>query len=393
MHVIYISYKAESWHIHLACCYWRIITFLIPFRGTNKDSCRITMVTSTMFLANSSVSSVFREDTELSSVSVLAVFATGLVIKVIVFIVGTTANSSVLILFWKLPRLRTWENAFHMNLAVFDIFACALVIPINLLAESGLLTLSTSQVVHCSLLRLYVLPTLGTLVCVTQVALMRAYRLANPTAVIARIFIKCQVVFPWVLGILSFIATLFISDEKPFLDYCNYLPQRMPVTFSFSRMYIYVYVICTFLSLSLLVLYIHITKVIHKRRQIYPVAYPLPQAPQNQRSSVYFVSSVYDSHVEPAANGTEETRLERERIEKEFRMITSSLILLSVHAFSMIVPSAILFSRPANSTDRMDQLCIALTFIQNATNPFIYCFGNKYVFKDGIKQFMCKSCT
>ena len=109
---------------------------------------------------------------------------------------GLIGNTLVLVLFCRLKRLKTWDNAFTINLAVGDltnsIAAIALVFSPELL---------TARIISCHSLSVMQVCRIANSVCLQEIALLRYWRVHKQGRIIKKSVFVTGLLIPWTVGI------------------------------------------------------------------------------------------------------------------------------------------------------------------------------------------------
>ena len=109
---------------------------------------------------------------------------------------GLIGNTLVLVLFCRLKRLKAWDNAFTINLAVGDltnsIAAIALVFSPEFL---------TARIISCHSLSVMQVCRIANFVCLQEIALLRYWRVHKQGRIIKKSVFVTGLLIPWTLGI------------------------------------------------------------------------------------------------------------------------------------------------------------------------------------------------
>ena len=135
---------------------------------------------------------------------------------------GFTGNVAVFLVFRRSWRLRTWENAFHLNIATINLFMCTLQAPTVLfLLWDDNVTSPTYQTL-CTFSQAGLLGLLGILVSHMQISVLRCIKVYHPSHVPKRRPIVCALVIPWFVGLVTTIQTYITESGILFVDTCDY---------------------------------------------------------------------------------------------------------------------------------------------------------------------------
>lgn len=132
------------------------------------------------------------------------------VLRVLAIILGSFGNISVFLIFLRTKRLQTWANAFHVNLAVFDLMMCALVSPMGLVADWSHFLGFNLLSLHCYKRNLAALVATGNILTLAQIASLRCNGLHYPDKPISKRNVLPSIVLSWVVGVIAIILS-FLS--------------------------------------------------------------------------------------------------------------------------------------------------------------------------------------
>ena len=125
-------------------------------------------------------------------------------------IVGLSGNSLVLIMFYRLKRLKTWDNAFTINLAVGDLTSSVAAVALVFSPE-----FLTARITSCHLLGLIQGCRLANFLVLQEIALLRYWRVHRPGRIINKSVFVTGLVIPWIVGIAyRFIVISQVKDYQ-----------------------------------------------------------------------------------------------------------------------------------------------------------------------------------
>ena len=135
---------------------------------------------------------------------------------------GFTGNIAVFLVFRRAWRLRTWENAFHLNIATINLFMCTLQAPTVLfLLWDDNVTSPTYQTL-CTFSQAGLLGLIGILVSHTQISVLRCVKVYRPCHVPEKRLIVGALVIPWFVGLVTTIQMYVTESGILFVDTCDY---------------------------------------------------------------------------------------------------------------------------------------------------------------------------
>ena len=122
-------------------------------------------------------------------------------------VAGLIGNSLVLVLFLRLKRLKTWDNAFNINMAVSNLISSVASIALPFTPE-----FPTARVMSCHYLR--VMQLCGTVIYISliEIAVLRYWRVNRPGRNIRMSIFLMGLVVPWSSAICIVIVSLIHGD-------------------------------------------------------------------------------------------------------------------------------------------------------------------------------------
>ena len=111
-------------------------------------------------------------------------------------IAGLIGNSLVLVMFCRLKRLKTWDNAFTINLAVGDLTSSVAAIALVFSPEFFM-----ARVISCHSIGAMQVCRIANFLCLQEIALLRYWRVLRPADIINKSVFITGLVIPWVVGI------------------------------------------------------------------------------------------------------------------------------------------------------------------------------------------------
>ena len=300
--------------------------------------------------------------------------------RVLVMVLGTVGNVTAIVLIPRNPRLRTWENSFHFMLCVVDLCNSVVSVPAGI-AET-VWSDHINPVFLCTQKRLYAYSNLVSLVVLSDIAVLRCYRVRNETKVIPKIVFIVGVIVQ-VSSPLSVIFAAVFAPGKVTASTCLYLYSPMNGTEVLNQrggerfglfVGFAVMVICFLKVLvSYVVLICHIRQV---KRRVH--AQP-PSTDTTQNPVVSFVmatfgdTSRYDSELQ-------NMEAERRAIRYARKISINSGIVLAIFICSFLpifTVRMIDYFNVANVSEEIKSLLSAFASTSSCMNPYFYTLQNE----------------
>lgn len=181
------------------------------------------------------------------------------IILSLTIVLGFAGNLTVFLVFKHSWRLRTWENAFHLNIAAINIFMCTLQAPTILFLLWDDNTTSTVYQVLCTFSQAGLLGLLGILVSHSQISILRCIKVYNPCHMPKKRLIVGALIIPWIAGFIITIQMYATETGILFVDTCRY-KHLVKDTSVFYTMIIVVLTSCVVLIISYGMIFIKLRK-------------------------------------------------------------------------------------------------------------------------------------
>ena len=292
-------------------------------------------------------------------------------------IVGLSGNSLVLILFYRLKRLKTWDNAFTINLAVGDLTSS--VAAVALVSSPEFLT---ARIISCHLLGLMQGCRLANFLVLQEIALLRYWRVHRPGRIINKSVFVTGLVIPWIVGIAyRFIVISQVKDYQS-VSHCVEYSLQLEYTNTWPRLTIIPLLIVEG-TVVMTTCYMKIMIYYRRRCRVHvqTIAAVQTGTAMESTSGWHFVQRMHAFY--------------RNQINEDQRVVINSLLVVGVFYMTAIpIVVLILFCRSGiiNTFPGIDYISLLMTF-SCAVNPILYSMRSKY-FRQGLKRlFHIKSNT
>ena len=130
-------------------------------------------------------------------------------------ILGLIGNSLVLLLFCHLKRVKTWDNAFNINLAVGDLTSSVAAIALVFTPK-----FPTARIISCYSLRVMQWCRLANFMFMQKISLQRYWRVHKPGRIIKKCVFVMGIVIPWTVGIAPMSIALTYMQDQLSASYC-----------------------------------------------------------------------------------------------------------------------------------------------------------------------------
>ena len=135
---------------------------------------------------------------------------------------GFVGNIAVFLVFKSSWRLRTWENALHLNIATINLFMCTLQAPTILFLMWNDNVESPVYQGLCTFSQAGLLGFVGILVSHAQISILRCMKVYNPCHVPKKHIIISTLMIPWIAGLFVTVQTFVTESGILFVDTCHY---------------------------------------------------------------------------------------------------------------------------------------------------------------------------
>ena len=135
---------------------------------------------------------------------------------------GFVGNVAVFLVFRRSWRLRTWENAFHLNIATINLFMCTLQAPTILFLMWNDNTTSPVYRGLCTFSQAGLLGFVEILVSHAQISILRCHKVFHPCHVPNKCIIISTLIIPWIAGLLVTIQTFVTDSGIMFAEKCRH---------------------------------------------------------------------------------------------------------------------------------------------------------------------------
>ena len=285
-------------------------------------------------------------------------------------IAGLIGNGLVLILFYRLKRLKTWDNAFTINLAVGDLMSSVAAIALAFSPEFHI-----ARIISCHSLSVMQCCRLANFLVLQEIALLRYWRVHRPGRIINKSVFVTGLVIPWIVGIAyRFIVISQVKDYES-VSHCVEYSLQLEYTNSWFRLKMTPLVIVVG-TVVMTTCYMKI--MIYYRRQcrvhVQTIAALQTGTATESTSGWHFVQRMHEFY--------------RNQIDEDKRVVINSLLV--VGAFYMTcIPLTVLIMCCRNGIIRntspvIDYIALLMTF-SCAVNPALYSMRSKY-FRQGLKR-------
>ena len=134
---------------------------------------------------------------------------------------GLIGNSLVLILFYRLKRLKTWDNSFTVTLAAGDLMSSVAAVALALSPEFHI-----ARIISCHSLSVMQGCRFVTFLVLQEIAVLRYWRVHRPGHIISKSVFLTGLVVPWNVGIVSRFSVLSRVKDYQSVSHCveNILP-------------------------------------------------------------------------------------------------------------------------------------------------------------------------
>ena len=285
-------------------------------------------------------------------------------------IVGLSGNSLVLILFYRLKRLKTWDNAFTINLAVGDLTSSVAAFALVFSPE-----FLRARIISCHLLGLMQGCRLANFLVLQEIALLRYWRVHRPGRIINKSVFVTGLVIPWVVGIAYRFIVISQAKDYQNVSHCVEYALQLEYTNSWPRLTIVPLLIAVG-TVVMTTCYMKIMIYYRRRCRVHAqtVATVQTGTAAESTSGWHFVQRMHEFY--------------RNQINEDERVVINSLLV--VGAFYMTtIPVMVLIiccrSGMIKTFPAVDYISLLMTF-SCAVNPVLYSLRSKY-FRHGLKRF------
>ena len=281
---------------------------------------------------------------------------------------GLIGNTLVLVLFCRLKRLKTWDNAFTINLAVGDltnsIAAIALVFSPEFL---------TARIISCHSLSVMQVCRIANFVCLQEIALLRYRRVHKPGRIIKKSVFVTGLLIPWTVGIAFRSIALGRTPDYHGVSQCVENTLQLGYSKSWPRM---VYPLLGIVGIVVMTTcYMKIMRYYKRRCRVHvqTIAAVQTGTATENNSGRQFVQQMSEFY--------------RRQINEDKRIVMNSLLVFS--SFCMInIPHLVLLTccrvGVINTFPAIEYMSLIVTF-GCAVNPVLYSMRSTY-FRQGLKR-------
>ena len=286
-------------------------------------------------------------------------------------IAGLIGNSLVLILFYRLKRLKTWDNAFTINLAVGDltssVAAVAMVFTPEFLTARIISCYSLSVMQGCRLVNFLVLQ---------EIALLRYWRVHRPGRIINKSLFVTGLVIPWTVGIAYRFIVISQVEDYQIVSHCVGNALQLEYTNSWPRLTITPLLI---VGGTVVMTTCYMKIMIYYRRRcrvhVQTIAAVQTGTAAESTSGWHFVKRMHEFY--------------RNQINEDTRVVLSSLLVVGVFYMACIPLTVLIMCCRSgiirNTSPVIGYISLLMTF-NCAVNPALYSMRSKY-FRQGLKRF------
>ena len=157
--------------------------------------------------------------------TILLYYGSGIICTLILSLtipLGFAGNFAVFLVFKRSWRLRTWENAFHLNIATINLFMCTLQAPTILFLMWNDDVKSPAYQGLCTFSQAGLLGFVGILVSHAQISVLRCMKVYNPCHVPNKQIIISTLMIPWIAGLFITVQTFITESGILFVNTCHY---------------------------------------------------------------------------------------------------------------------------------------------------------------------------
>ena len=288
---------------------------------------------------------------------------------------GLIGNSLVLLLFCRLKRLKTWDNAFTINLAIGDLASSVTAIALAFTPE-----FPTARLISCHSLSVMQWCRLANFMFMQEIALLRYWRVHRPGRIIKKWVFVVGIVIPWTVGIVFMnIKSIKLSHIKEHhsVSYCVARAVSLGNTNSWSSLTIGLLVtavgtvVTTTCYAKIMIYYRHRCRV-----HIQSIAAVQIRTSTENNSGQQFVQRMDEFY--------------RSQINEDKRVVMNSFLV--VGAFCMTnIPNVVMlmcfrFGMIKDIFPTIEYVSLLNTF-SCAVNPVLYSIRSKY-FREGLKRLL-----
>ena len=284
-------------------------------------------------------------------------------------IAGLIGNTLVLALFCRLKRLKTWDNAFTVNLAVSDLTSSVAAVALVFSPE-----FLTARIIICHSLGVIQVCRIVNFLCLQEIALLRYWRVHKAGRIIKKSIFVTGLVIPWIVGITLRSRVLIYNKDYHGVSECVENALQLGYIKSWpSRM---LYAILTVVgTVVMTIFYTKIMRYYRRRCRVHvqTIAAVQTGTTMENNSGRQFVQRMHEFY--------------RSQIDEDKRVVMNSLLV--VGAFYMInTPHSILVmccrNGIINTFPAFEYMSLLMTF-SCAVNPVLYSMRSTY-FRQGLKQ-------
>ena len=303
--------------------------------------------------------------------------------RALVMVLGIVGNVAAIVLIPRVPQLRTWENAFHVILCVVDLCTSAVSVPVGI--AEALLPGQLIPVITCMQRGLYSFCTLANLVILSDIAVLRCFRVRNETKVIPKQVFIVGVILQVSAPLLVTVPSLFVPDKVSF-KLCPHLHEHIAlngteVSSAQQEQFgaLLVVALVTICSVKIVASYVLLLRYIHQvNRQVHIQPPTVNNVSTAQNQSISFVMATFR---EASRHDTEFQNMESERraiqYARKICINISIVLLIFVCSFlPMLIVRMLDYFEVAHVSDEMKSLLTAFAYTSSYTNPYFYTLQN-----------------
>ena len=294
---------------------------------------------------------------------------------------GFVGNVAVFLVFRRSWRLRTWENAFHLNIATINLFMCTLQAPTILFLMWNDNVASPAYHGLCTFSQAGLLGFVGILVSHAQISVLRCMKVYNPCHVPNKCIIVSTLIIPWIAGFLVTVQTFVTDSGILFAEKCRY-KHFVKETCVFYTMIIVLLMSCIVLvtSYSLIFAKLRTQRKVITSRDVFTIT-------QNCNRSTRVIYPTFPNHVNNACP-MQTTMFGNTAIR---HMVGSSVALLIMFLVTAMPPliALIVFQRMFLSHS-VTSVIYSFTYFAYILSPLVYTFRNRE-FKQTLRSLVKRS--
>ena len=282
---------------------------------------------------------------------------------------GLIGNSLVLILFYRLKRLKTWDNSFTVTLAAGDLMSSVAAVALALSPEFHI-----ARIISCHSLSVMQGCRLANFLVLQEIALLRYWRVHKPGRIIKKSVFITGLVIPWTVVIVSRLIVLGHLKDYQSKSHCMENVLLLQYTKFWPRV--------TIFQLSIVVGTVVMTTcymkiMIHYRRRCRVHSQTIEEVQigtsTENTSGQQFVLRMHEFY--------------RNQINEDKRVVVNNLLVVSTFYITNI-PMVVLIvccwtDVIRNILSVVDSISLIMTF-SCAINPVLYSMRSKY-FRRGLR--------